>query len=90
MMRVLLVLVLCGALWAEVRMNIDQLRAFVTSSRKLGHTDKQIADYVKTIRMTERLDEATIEDIGPGPRTAEALRRLIDASRELPPPKPPA
>ena len=90
MMRVLLVFVLCGALWAEVRMNIDQLRAFVTSSRKLGHTDKQIADYVKTIRMTERLDEATIEDIGPGPRTAEALRRLIDASKELPPPKPPA
>ncbi len=42
---------------AEVRMNIEQLRAFVTSSRKLGHSDKQIADYVKNIKMTERLDE---------------------------------
>ena len=47
MMRVVLLFVLCGALWAEVRMNIEQLRAFVTSSQKLGHSDKQIADYVK-------------------------------------------
>ena len=29
MMRVVLFFVLCGALWAEVRMNIEQLRAFV-------------------------------------------------------------
>ena len=34
--------------------------------------DKQIADYVKTIRMTERLDEATMEDIGRGPRTVRS------------------
>jgi hypothetical protein len=90
MMRAVLVFVFCAALWAEVRMNIDQLRAFVTSSRKLGHSDKQIADYVKTIRMTERLDEATIEDFGVGPKTSEALRRLIETSQGLPAPKPPA
>jgi hypothetical protein len=88
MMRVVLFFVLCGALWAEVRMNIEQLRAFVSSSTKLGHSDKQIADYVKTIRMTERLDEAIIEDIGAGPRTSEALRRLIESSKSLPAPKP--
>ena len=40
--------------------------------------------------MTERLNEATIEDIGAGPRTSEALRRLIESSQALPAPKPPA
>jgi len=90
MMRVALLFVLCGALLAEVRMNIEQLRAFVNSSRKLGHSDKQIADYVRTIRMTERLDESTIEDIGAGPRTTEALRHLVEPSKTLPAPKPPA
>ena len=88
MMRVVLLAVLCGALFllqpAEVRMNLEQLRAFVSSSRKLGHSDKQIADYLKNIRMTERLDAATIEDIGPGPRTAECLRRLVEASKSFP------
>ena len=60
MMRVVLLAVLCGALSllqpAEVRMNIQQLRAFVSSSRKLGHSDKQIADYLKNIKLTERLE----------------------------------
>ena len=62
MMRVVLLAVLCGALSllqpAEVRMNLEQLRAFVSSSRKLGHSDKQIADYLKNIKLTERLDSA--------------------------------
>jgi len=90
MMRVLLLATFCVALWAEVRMNVDQLRAFVTSSQKLGHTDKQIAEYVKTIKMTERLDPGTAEDLITGPKTAEALRRLVDTSKELPAAKPPA
>lgn len=89
MMRILLVLVLCFMCWAEVRMNVGQLRAFLTSSRKLGHTDKQIADYIKNIKLTERLDEATAEDLGETPRVAEALRRLAEASKSLQPPAPP-
>ena len=98
MMRVVLLAVLCGALAllqpAEVRMNIEQLRAFVSSSRKLGHSDKQIADYLKNIKLTERLDGSTVEDLGAGPKTSEVLRRLIDTSKSLPaaapPPPPPA
>ena len=71
-------------------MNIEQLRAFLSSSQKLGHTDKQIAEYVKTIKMTEKLNASTVEDIGAGPKTSEVLRRLIETSKELPAPKPPA
>ncbi|HYP06243.1 MAG TPA: hypothetical protein VER03_08390 [Bryobacteraceae bacterium] len=90
LMRVVLLAVMCGVLWAQVRMNVDQLRAFITSSTRLGHTDKQISDYIKNIRMIERLDEATVEDFAAGPRTTEALRRLITISKDLPAPKPPA
>lgn len=93
MMRVVLLAVLCGALAllqpAEVRMNIEQLRAFVSSSRKLGHSDKQIADYLKNIKLTERLDGSTVEDLGAGPKTSEVLRRLIDTSKSLPAAAPP-
>ena len=53
-------------------MNIEQLRAFVRRPKSWATRDKQIADYVKNIRMTERLDEATVEDMGAGPRTSEA------------------
>ena len=63
---------------AEVRMNLEQLRAFVSSSRKLGHSDKQIADYLKNIKLTERLDAGAVEDIGAGPKdcgdTSKACR----------------
>src|SRR6476469_3190168 len=98
MMRVVLLAVLCGALSllqpAEVRMNIQQLRAFVSSSRKLGHSDQQIADYLKNIKLTERLEGGTVEDLEAGPKTAEVLRRLVDTSKSLPaaapPPPPPA
>jgi hypothetical protein len=96
MMRVVLLAVLSGALFllqpAEVRMNLEQLRAFVSSSRKLGHSDKQIADYLKNIKLTERLDSGTVEDLGAGPKTADVLRHLVEASKSLPaaaPPPPP-
>ena len=75
MRRLWAIFVLCFSLYGEVRMNVDQLRSFITSSHKLGHSDKQIADYVRNIRMTEKLDESTIEDMGPGPKTAEALKK---------------
>ena len=90
-MRVLLCLVvLTAALLAEVRMNVEQIRAFITSSTRLGHSDKQIADYVKNIRMIERLDLSTVEDLAAGPRTTEALKRLVETSKALPGARPPA
>jgi hypothetical protein len=72
---------------AQVRMSVDQLRAFIESSKKLGHSDRRVADYVKNIRLAQRLDEATIEDLqagGAGPRTLAALRELAATSRSLP------
>jgi hypothetical protein len=83
--------VLAALLAAEVRMSVEQLRAFIESSGKLGHTDKQIADYLKNIRLTQKLDPGVIEDLTgvAGPKTLEALRKLGDSSRSLPVPPPP-
>ena len=62
MMRLVLLVVLCGALWAEVRMNIQQLRAFITSSTRLGHSDKQIADYLKDNAQMQLLESERVKD----------------------------
>ncbi|MBC7926377.1 MAG: hypothetical protein H7039_12035 [Bryobacteraceae bacterium] len=72
--------------FAEVRMTVDQLRAFITSSRQLGHTDKQVSDYLKSVKVTQRLEPGVVEDLGnnAGPRTRELLRRLVEATGTLP------
>ena len=93
-MRVLVIVLLAvSALLAEVRMSVEQLRSFIESSQRLGHSDKQLADYLRNVRLTQKLDAGTVEDFTgvAGPRTMEALRKLVEASKSLaaPPPPPP-
>ena len=91
-MRYLLAAVLAvTALLAEVRMSVAQLRAFIESSQRLGHSDKQVADYLRNVRLTQRLDAGAIEDFTgvAGPKTMEALTKLGEASKSLTPPPPP-
>jgi hypothetical protein len=90
--RPLLLLVFCTAIQAQTRMTVEQLRSFVSSSQRLGHSDKQVADYLKKVRLSERLEPGVVEDMqadGTGPRTSEALRELSEKSRSLPVPPPP-
>lgn len=97
MMRLSLVVpiaLLAGiGLIAEVRMSVQQLRSFVQSSKRLGHPDKQVAEYLKTVKVTEKLPPGIIEDMqaeGAGPKTTEVLRRLAEGSKNLPAPAPAA
>jgi hypothetical protein len=79
--------------WAQRQMSVAQLEQFIKSSLELKHPDRQVADVVKSIRMTQRLDAATVENLqglGAGPRTLEALRALMAASAGLPAPPPAA
>jgi len=78
---------------AQIKLSVEQLDAFVRSSIKLGHADKRIAEYLKKVTLTQRLDASTVENLqaaGAGPRTLEVLRDLMQASKSLPapPPKP--
>jgi hypothetical protein len=94
MRRLRLAFVLAAAtLFAEVRMSVDQLRSFVLSSKRLGHSDKQVADYLKNVKLTQHLEPGVVEDLqaeGAGPRTVEALTRLSEGSKSLSAPPPPA
>lgn len=70
-----------------MKLSVSQLRGFLRSSIQLNHPDKQVADYVKKIQLTERLTERDIEELlgeGLGPRTAEALRALAAATVAMP------
>lgn len=91
----ILILALCFtlAISAQSRMTVDQLSQMVQSSLALKHDDKKIAEYLKKIQLTEKLDDKTIEQfigMAVGPRTIQALRDLRDQSANLalPAPKP--
>ncbi len=98
--RILLLSVLAAAsLWAQRQMSVAQLEQFIKSSIDLKQPDKQVADVLKTIRLSQRLDAReveTLQGMGVGPRTLDALRILSAASLTLAappvaaPPPPPA
>ena len=60
-----LVLVLCLSLslvFAQgMKMTVGQLKSVLRSSLQLKHSDKQIADYLKKIILTEQIVEKNME-----------------------------
>ncbi len=89
MMRRAAVCVLAGVLIAaaQAALTVDKLVSFVRSSVQLKHPDRQVAEYLKSVKLSNRLDERTIVELqaaGAGPRTVEALRALQNASAGLP------
>jgi len=80
---------------SEMTITVAQLVAFVHSTLQLRQPDRQVAEYLHHVHLTNKLDDRTIEDLdgqGAGPKTVAALRLLRDASSNLaaPPPPPPA
>lgn len=94
------VILLLTTVWlaggAEIKMTLDQLRGFVRSSIQNHISDKEMADYIHKIHLTNKLDDRTVEELqglGAGPKTVVALHDLRDSSDSLPvaappPPKP--
>jgi hypothetical protein len=80
----------------EINMSVAQLVMFIRSSVELKQPDRQVAEYLRKVKLTDKLDDRTIEDLqsaGVGPRTIAAMRELAEASAALqaappPPPKP--
>jgi len=70
-------------------MTVDQLVSFVQSSVKTHTSDREVAEYLRHVKLSYKLDDRTIEDLqgsGAGPRTVAALHELRDSSASLPPP----
>ncbi len=94
-MRCLLLLVTSLALTAanEMPLTVARLTDFIKSAVQLKQPDKQVAETLRHFRMTEKLDDRTIEELqslGAGPKTVAALKELGDASANLAEPPPPA
>ena len=85
--RLLLALVLAGVCAsAQVKLTVAQLRSFLESSKQLKYSDSQLAAYLKKVRMSEKLDDRTVEDLQgliSGPKTLAALHELRDTSQSL-------
>ena len=74
---------------AQMRMTVAQLKSFISSSKQLNHDDKKVADFLKKVKLSEKLDAGTFEELqatGMGTKTVEMLRELRDASKDLPVP----
>src|SRR5579871_5556018 len=78
---------------AQMQMTVAQLVGFIKSSIMLRHDDIKVAQYLKKVKLRDKLDDRTVEDLqglGAGPRTVAALREMSQTSASLPPPPPPA
>lgn len=85
-----LLVVLGAPMWAQRKVSVDQLEAFITSSLQLHHPDKQIASLLDSFSLTDHLDARRVENLqgmGVGPRTLKKLRELSEESANLPEPE---
>src|SRR5450432_1765700 len=76
----------CLAATAQQPMTVAKLTSFIKSSKALKQPDAQVAEVLKSCRMTERLDDATIEELqilGAGPKTVQVLKVLGEKSASL-------
>jgi len=77
----------CTAASAQIT-TVQQLVTFVKSSVQLHQNDLEVANYLRTVKLKERLDERTVEQLqgagGLGPKTIAALHDLSVKSAGLP------
>ena len=79
-----LLAVCCLAMGQNAKMSVEKLIAFVQSSQKIiteekTMTDRQLADFLAKVKLTEKLEPRVIEDLQAipiGPLTLKALEKL--------------
>jgi hypothetical protein len=87
-----MLLIVAAPTWAETRLSVAQVVSFVKSAIQMKQQDRQVADILRKVTLTNKLDTGTVEDLqglGAGPKTVEALMLLVDASKNLEAPPPP-
>lgn len=90
----ILLLTVFAAAASDMTMTVEQLKSFIKSSVEKKFPDKQVAEYLKHVKLANKLDDRTVEDLqglGAGPKTVAALHDLRDSTEKLPeaPPPPP-
>jgi len=77
---------------SDMTMTVEQLTSFIKSAVQLKTPDPQVAEYLKHVKLSNRLDDRTVEELqglGAGMKTVSALKNLINSSASLPDPAPP-
>jgi len=94
MLRITVLSCICAlAGLAQQQITVEKLVEFVNSSISTKVQDKDVASYLATVKLREKLDPRTVEDLrckGAGPKTVAALTSLAAASASLPAPAPKA
>jgi hypothetical protein len=86
LLRILIVTVFTATA-GDMTLTVKQLTEFVRSSVKMKQADGQVADYLKHVRLSDRLEDRTIEELqglGAGIKTVAALKVLRESSASLP------
>src|SRR5580658_5917596 len=91
--KILLALILVPVLaHAQRAVTVTELVAFVKSQIQRKGDDRQTADFLsRTFKLTQKLDARTVEDLqgqGAGPKTVQALHKMVELSANLPDPPP--
>ncbi len=71
---------------SDMTLTVEQLIGFIKSSVSLKQPDKQVAEYLKHIKLKNKLDDDTIEELqsaGAGPKTVAALKELGETTASL-------
>lgn len=83
----------CAAIIACAQsVSVSDLVKFIKSAIELKERDADVAKYLAHMKLTDHLDDRTVEDLqslGAGPKTVAALREMVDASAKQPEPPPP-
>jgi hypothetical protein len=80
-------LLFCYVCAAQNTLTAEQLIGFVKSSIERKMTDVEIARYLRTVKLSQRLSDSQFEDLltaGLGQRTLQALHAIQDQSQGLP------
>jgi hypothetical protein len=95
MRKLVLILFAAGLMvLAQRAMSVMDLTTFIKSQIKLRADDLTTAKFLRTIKLTQKLEDKQVEELqgmGAGPKTVAALRKLAEESAGLaaaPPPAP--
>jgi hypothetical protein len=89
----ILILVSASVILAQRPMTVAELTSFIKSSVENKLDDKSIAEFLKKIKLTEKLAPGKVNELmelGAGVRTSAVLRELAASSESLPAPAAPA
>jgi hypothetical protein len=91
--RIAAIYVMCLGVLAGSGYTVEQIKQFIQSAVKLKNPDKDVAEFLRKVTLTERLDLDTVEALqsqGAGPKTVAVLKQLATESESLPQAQPPA